>query len=155
MLIVCKNESPPVITIFHFSPPGFPRRDVWRKKTRRDFLKHLLKGLKSSLGSLLQSAGIFPHGDFFPARYPSLEEFIQWQSIFSAFIHIYIVYGMDPAQILHVVVKKASKLYFRFTWSQTQRQIFPLCSPIPVFTVKLHLFGPLACAISLFTLQSV
>ena len=27
---------------------------------------------------------------------------------FSAFIHIYIVYGMDPAQLLHVVVMKAS-----------------------------------------------
>ena len=25
---------------------------------------------------------------------------------FSAFIHIYIVYGMDPAQLLHVVVDK-------------------------------------------------
>ena len=33
---------------------------------------------------------------------------------FSAFIHIYIVYGMDPAQLLHVVVKQASILYFRF-----------------------------------------
>ena len=34
---------------------------------------------------------------------------------FSAFIHIYIVYGMYPAQLLHVVVKQAGKLYFRFT----------------------------------------
>ena len=42
----------------------------------------------------------------------------------SAFIHIYIVYGMDPAQLLQVVVKQAGKLYFIFTWSQTQRQIF-------------------------------
>ena len=31
---------------------------------------------------------------------------------FSAFIHIYIVYGMDSAQLLHVVVKQACKLYF-------------------------------------------
>ena len=52
---------------------------------------------------------------FFSAQYSSLEDFIQWQSIFSAFIHIYIVYGMDPAQLLHVVVKQAGKLYFRFT----------------------------------------
>ena len=59
-------------------------------------------------------AGIFPWG-FFSAQYSSLEDFIQWQSIFSAFIHIYIVYGMDPAQLLHVVVKQAGKLYFRFT----------------------------------------
>ena len=69
------------------------------------------------------TTGIFPHGDFF-CRVFILREFIQWQSIFSAFIHIYIVYGMDPAQLLHVVVKQAGKLYFRFTWSQTQRQIF-------------------------------
>ena len=67
-------------------------------------------------------AGIFPHGDFFSAQYSSLEDLIQWKSIFSAFIHIYIVYGMDPAQLLHVVVKQAGKLYLRFTWSQTQRQ---------------------------------
>ena len=57
-------------------------------------------------------AGIFPHGDFFSAQFSSLEDLIQWQSIFSAFIHIYIVYGMDPAQLLHVVVKQAGKLYF-------------------------------------------
>ena len=57
-------------------------------------------------------AGIFSHGDFFSAQYSSLEDLIQWQSIFSAFIHIYIVYGMDPAQLLHVVVKQAGKLYF-------------------------------------------
>ena len=65
-------------------------------------------------------AGIFPRRDFSPwgffsAQFSSLEDFIQWQSIFSAFIHIYIVYGMDPAQLLHVVVKQAGKLYFRFT----------------------------------------
>ena len=65
-------------------------------------------------------AGIFPRRDFSPwvffsAQYLSLEDFIQWQSIFSAFIHIYIVYGMDPAQLLHVVVKQAGNLYFRFT----------------------------------------
>ena len=28
---------------------------------------------------------------------------------FSAFLHINIVYGMDPAQLLHVVVKEAGK----------------------------------------------
>ena len=36
---------------------------------------------------------------------------------------------MDPAQLLHVVVKQVGKLYFRFTWSQTQRQFFTLCCP--------------------------
>ena len=48
----------------------------------------------------------------------------------SAFIHIYIVIGMDPAQLLHVVVKQAGKLYFNFTctWSQTKTQVFTLCS---------------------------
>ena len=54
----------------------------------------------------------FPMGIFFSAQYSSLEDLIQWQSIFSAFIHIYIVYGMDSAQLLHVVVKQAGKLYF-------------------------------------------
>ena len=36
---------------------------------------------------------------------------------------------MAPAQLLPDVVKQAGKLYFRFTWSQTQRQIFTLCCP--------------------------
>ena len=53
-----------------------------------------------------------PWGFFFSAQYSSLEDLIQWQSIFSAFIHIYIVYGMDLAQLLHVVVKQGGKLYF-------------------------------------------
>ena len=143
---------------FSFFPAGiFSRRDFWRKNPRGDFLKHLFKGLKSSLGSLLQSvwhiwvcfnyiitfwfspwgkipAGKFLRWDispqgFFPmgissAGYSSWEDLIQWQSIFSAFFHIYIVYGMDQAQLLHVVVKQAGKLYFRFTWSQTQWQVF-------------------------------
>ena len=75
---------------FSFFPAGiFPRRDFWRKNPRGDFLKHLFKGLKSSLGSLLQlvwhiwvyfkykltfwfspwgkiPAGIFPHRNFSP-----------------------------------------------------------------------------------------
>ena len=55
---------------------------------------------------------------------------------FSAFIHIYIVYGMDPAQLLHVVVKQTGKLYFRFTWSQTQWQVFPLLCPYTCFCSK-------------------
>ena len=67
---------------------------------------------------------------------------------FSAFIYIYIVYGMDPAQLLHVVVKKAVKLYFRFTWSQTQRQIFYIKLPNTCIYSKLHLLRSSACAIS-------
>ena len=157
MLMVCKNECPPVITIFHFSPRGFFPAGIFGEKIPAGIFKNLFKGLNSSLGSLLQSvwhiwvcfkyiltflfspwgkipAGIFPRRNFSPwgffsAQYSSLEDFIQWQSIFSAFIHIYIVYGMDPAQLLHVVVKQAGKLYFRFTWSQTQRQFFTLCCP--------------------------
>ena len=54
------------------------------------------------------SCGIFSQGDLYMV-YLSCEEFIPWQSIFSAFIHIYIIYSMDPAQLLHVVVKQASK----------------------------------------------
>ena len=62
---------------------------------------------------------------------------------FSAFLHIYIVYGMDPAQLLQVVVKQVGKLYFRFTWSQTQRQFSHYAAHIQVFTVKLRLLEPL------------
>ena len=43
---------------------------------------------------------------------------------FFAIFYIYIVKGMDLAQILHVVVKQAGKLYFRFIWPQTQIEIF-------------------------------
>ena len=28
---------------------------------------------------------------------------------------------MNPAQLLHVVVKQAGKLYFRITWSQSKK----------------------------------
>ena len=52
----------------------------------------------------------------FSAQYSSLEDLIQLQIIFSAFNDIYIVYGMDPAELLHVVVKQAGQLYFIFTW---------------------------------------
>ena len=55
---------------------------------------------------------------------------------FAAFIRIYIVYCMDSAQLLHVVVKKACKLYLRFTLSQTQRQIFTLCCPYTCIYIK-------------------
>ena len=55
MLMVCKNECPPVITIFHFSPRGFFPAGIFAEKIPEGFLKHLFKALKSSLGSLLQS----------------------------------------------------------------------------------------------------
>ena len=61
---------------------------------------------------------------------------------------------MDPAQLLHVVVKQAGKLYFRFTWSQTQTDFHIMLSNTCIYS-KLHLLGPPACAISLFTLQRV
>ena len=60
-------------------------------------------------------AGIFPHGDFFLHSIHPERNLFNGKVFFSAFIHIYIVYGMDPAQLLHVVVKQAGKLYFRFT----------------------------------------
>ena len=50
----------------------------------------------------------FPHGDFFFCRVFILRGVYSKAKYFSAFIHIYIVYGMDPAQLLHVVVMKAS-----------------------------------------------
>ena len=53
---------------------------------------------------------IFPHGDFF-----LLKEFIQWQSIFSALIQIYTVYGVDPAQLLYDMLSYLNKkMNFRF-----------------------------------------
>ena len=72
--------------------------------------------------------GFFPMGIFFCTVF-ILRGFYSMAKYFSAFIHIYIVYGMDPAQLLHVVVNQAGKLYFRFTWSQTQRQFFTFCCP--------------------------
>ena len=90
----------------------------------------------------------------FSAGCLSLEECIQWQGIFSLISQIYTVFGVDPAQLLHVVVKQAGKVYFRFTWSQTKKQDFHILpANIPVFTVKLHLLGQPACVISLLTLQ--
>ena len=74
-------------------------------------------------------AGIFSHGDFFFCTVFIRRGSYSMARYFSAFIHIYIVYGMDPAQLLHVVVKQVGKLYFRFTWSHTQRQFFTLCCP--------------------------
>ena len=53
---------------------------------------------------------------------------------FCIYSHLYIVYGMDPAQLLHVVVKQAGKLYFRFTWSQAQRQFFHIMLPIYLYS---------------------
>ena len=145
MLMVCKNKWPPVITIFHFSPRGF-----LEKKSLRGFFKASILGSKIKLRftlaiclthlSMFQvyinififPAGIFPHGDFFCTvfifrGFKSMAKY--FFCIYSHLYCIYIVYGMDPAQLLHVVVKQAGKLYLRFTWSQTQRQFFTLCCP--------------------------
>ena len=151
MLMVCNNNMSTSNNNFSFFP--------------EDFLKHLFKGLKSSLGSLLQSVwhiwvcfkymitfwfspwgiipvGIFPHRiyprrDFSPsAGYSSWEEFIQWKEIFSAFIHISIVYGMYTTQLLHVVVKQLGKLYFRFTWHKPKDRFSHNAAHIPEFNSK-------------------
>ena len=79
---------------------------------------------------------------------------------FFAFIHIYVVYGMDPAQLLHVVVEKLVNCILDLLGHKPKDRFshyaahIPV-SHIPVYTVKLHLIGPPACAISLFTLQRV
>ena len=53
-------------------------------------------------------AGIFPHWDYFlQGIHPERNVFNG--KVFSAFSHIQIIYGMDPAQLLHAVVKKAGK----------------------------------------------
>ena len=55
--------------------------------------------------------GFFPMGIFFCTVFIHRGSY-SMTKYFSAFIHIYIVNGMDPAQLLHVVVKQACKLYF-------------------------------------------
>ena len=50
---------------------------------------------------------IFPHGDCFLQGIRPQRNLFNGKVFFSAFIRIYIVYGMDPAQLLHVVVKQA------------------------------------------------
>ena len=42
-----------------------------------------------------------------------------------ALIHIYIVYGMDPVQLLHVAVKQVGKVYLDLLGHKL-RQIFTL-----------------------------
>ena len=69
-------------------------------------------------------AGIFPHGDFF------LHSIHPKRILFNGkvfFLHLFtfILYMVW----IQVVVKQVGKLYFRFTWSQTQRQFFTLCCP--------------------------
>ena len=54
-------------------------------------------------------AGIFAHGDIF-CRVFILRGIYSMAKYFSAFDHIYTLYGLDPAQLLHVAVKQASKL---------------------------------------------
>ena len=98
------------------STRSFCQKLVWQKNSGGSYQHFDFPHGEKSLRGYFPT-GIFPHRDyspwgFFSAQYSSLEDLIQWQSIFSAFIHIYIVYGMDPAQLLHVVVKQAGKLYF-------------------------------------------
>ena len=58
---------------------------------------------------------------------------------FSAFIHIYIVYGMDPAQLLHVVVKQAIYCILDLLGHKPKDRFSYIAAHIPVFIVKLHL----------------
>ena len=54
---------------------------------------------------------------------------------FSAFIHIYNIYGMDPSQLLDVVVKQASKPYLDLLGHKRNDKISLYADQIPVFTV--------------------
>ena len=85
---------------------------------------------------------------FFPVGNLSYEEFIQWQSISSAFICNY--------SLLYHIWYRSSLVteccsVFRFTQSQTQRQVFTLCCPSQFS--YMHILGPPAFAVSLKTLQ--
>ena len=84
--------------------------------------------------------GIFSCGDFFPWEifyigYLSCEEFNSMAKYFSAFIHIYIIYSMDPAQLLHVEVKQASKLYLYLLGHKPKDRFLLQTAHLPVFTV--------------------
>ena len=54
---------------------------------------------------------------------------------FSAFIHIYIIYGIYPAQLLDVVVKPANKLYLDLLGHKPKDRFSLNADHIPVFTV--------------------
>ena len=77
--------------------------------------------------------GFSPLG-FFPAGYLTCEEFIQLQSIFSAFIRKYIVYGIGQAQLLHVVVKQVSKLDLYLLGHKLKDRFSLYAAHIPVLT---------------------
>ena len=64
---------------------------------------------------------------------------------FSAFIHIYIIYGMDPAPLLHVVMKQASKMCLDLLGNKPKDMFSLYSAHIPVFTVLLHLIWPPDC----------
>ena len=59
-----------------------------------------------------------------------------------AFIHIYIVYGMDPVQLLHVVVKQVGKVYLDLLGHKLKDRFSHYDANIAVCSVKLQLLGP-------------
>ena len=67
---------------------------------------------------------------------------------FSAFIHIHIIYSIDLAQLLHVVVKQASRLYLDLLGYKPKDRFSSQVSHTPVFIVQLHILGPPASAVS-------
>ena len=79
-------------------------------------------------------AGIFPcrnlsHGDFL-CRVLILREIYSIAKYFFLHLFTFVLY-MVWIQVSYcmLLVKQAGKLYFRFTWSQTKRQVFTLCCP--------------------------
>ena len=62
---------------------------------------------------------------------------------------------MDPAQLQHVVVNQAENCILDLLGHKPKDRFLHYAARILVFTVKLHLLGPPACAIYLFTLQRV
>ena len=69
----------------------------------------------------------------FHIEYLSCEELIPWQSIF---LHLSTsLYSIDPAQLLHVVVKQASKLYLDLLGHKPKDRFLLYAAYLPVFTV--------------------
>ena len=67
---------------------------------------------------------------FYPIVNFSSEEFTPWQSIVSAFIHIYIIYNVDPAQLLYVVIKQVCKLHRFSLYAAHETCIQSLDAPV-------------------------
>ena len=88
------------------------------------------------------SMGSFSLGSFHPAR-----NLFHGKYLFCIHSH-YIIYCMDSAQLLHVVVKQASKLYLDILGHKPKDRLSLHVAHIAIFTVQLPVLGPPASSVS-------